>query len=374
MAFKGSKKYPTAMKISTLMDSLGSQQNAFTSKDHTGYWIKAPAKHIATVLDVISDMVLHSLLKTEEIEREKGVIVEEINMYEDQPGAKVEDLFEGLVYQSNPLARPIVGQKETVAGFNRQTFVDYLANHYCANNAVLIVAGGLESYDQEKLKSEIKDKLGEWKKADKANYRSYAIKQNKPQQLIFTKKTEQTHIILGYRSFSLFDSRRPILSVLGAILGGGMSSRLFYQVRERRGLCYYIGTGAELYQDTGSLNTRLGVGVDLKKIQEALAIIVDEHQKLKEQLVETKELQRAKELIKGHLLLSMEDSRNIASFYGGKLILQGEYEMVEELIKKVEEVSPEQIRQLAEELFNERSLNLAVVGPINKELIPGFPT
>jgi len=362
MAFKGSTKYPTAISISTLLDSLGSQQNAFTSKDHTGYWIKAPVAHFATVLDVLSDMVLHSLLKEEEIEREKGVIVEEINMYEDLPQYKVWDLFENMIVANNPLGYLTTGTKETVTGFDRTTFTSYMEALYRPNNAVLVLAGGIGDKD-EAIKKEIEAKFGKWQNKRTQPFISVKLKQQKPQTLFFDKKTEQAHFVLGYPGLSRKSEERYVLNVLAAILGGGMSSRLFYELRERRGLCYYISSGIELYEETGYLFTRAGVNVTQAKIEEAISLIIKEQNKILKGEVKKEELARAKEMLKGRTVLSLEDSQHMANYFGNKLLFGQKEDTLEKILVKIDKVELDQVVELAKHIIKPEQLNLAVISP-----------
>ena len=367
MAFKGSKKYPNSFLISSTIEGIGGIFNAFTSKDHTGYWIKSTLDHFETVIDVISDMVLNPILSGEEIEREKGVIVEEIKMYEDMPQRRVGELFEGLLYKGNPLGYDIAGTKETVQSFDRLTFVEYIKNLYHPENAVLVVAGGLGDKSQiSNLKSQINSKFENWKNDKHLSFKPIIESQTKPQMLIKYKKTEQAHFSLGFRAFSFKDNRKYALNVLSAILGGGMSSRLFIQVRERRGLCYYISTGSELYSDCGNIVTQAGVTNDLGKVKEAIKIILEEHQKIADRETTKNELKRAKELIKGRFLLSLEDSANVASSFGVKKLLQNKVETPEEIIKKIENVTVDEITNLAKEAFTQEKLNFAMIGPFKE--------
>ncbi len=364
MAFKGSKKYPNSFVISSTIEGKGGIFNAFTSKDHTGYWIKSTSEHFPTVIDVLSDMVLNSTLSTEEIEREKGVISEEINMYEDTPQRKVGEIFEGLLYKGNPLGFDIAGDKETIQKFDRTTFVEYIKSLYHPGNSILVVAGGLKDKDEylELVKSKFKD----WKKGQKNKYIPIIESQTKPQTLVRYKKTEQAHFCLGFRTFSFKDDRKYALSVLSAILGGGMSSRLFIQVRERRGLCYYISTGSELYEDCGNVVTQAGVTNNLEKVKEAIETILVEHEKVSQGHIEDDEMNRAKELIKGRLLLSLEDSSHIASFFGNRKLLQNKVETPEEVIRKIMKVSKGDIIKLANEVFVNKNLNFSIIGPFEK--------
>lgn len=368
MAFKGSKKYQNSFVISSAIEGIGGVFNAFTSKDHTGYWIKATSEHFGLVIDVLSDMVLNSLLLEEEINREKGVIIEEMNMYEDTPSRKVNDIFEELLYKGNPLGFDIIGTKETVNSFNRNTFVTYMDSLYRPGNAVLVIAGGLEGKEKDYLKL-VEDKFSGWKNAKTTGFEDMKETQKSPQLLLKEKKTEQAHFCLGYRAFSFKDERKTILSVLSAVLGGGMSSRLFIEVRERRGLCYYIYAGRELYHDVGNFVIQAGVTNSAEKVKEAIKVILDECHKIAEGKLTDEEVNRAKELIKGRMLLSLEDSQSVASFFGNKKLLENKIMTPQEVIDQIDKVSREQIAALAKQLFVKETLNTSIIGPFtNKDL------
>jgi len=381
MAFKGSKKYPNSLYLSSVVEGLGGIFNAFTTKDHTGYWIKAPIFYFETVVDVLADMIQSPLLLEEEIEREKGVIIEEINMYEDQPQYKVWELFEEMIFKNNPLGYPTTGYKEIVSKFTRQTFLDYMKNLYKPSNVILVVAGGLHINQKSKIKNQndiakfknflniIEEKFSGWSDGKKASFLDFKDRQNSPQILIKTKKTEQAHLILGYRGLNYTHPKRYVQSVLMTILGGGMSSRLFYQVRERRGLCYYIHSGSEPFSEIGYVYTRAGLTVDAKKINEAIKVIIAEHQKIAVGELKDEEIKKAKEMIKGQLILSMEDSHNLASFVGRKLIFEGRVIKFEEIIKNIDKINKDDIIYLAKELFIKEKLNLTLLSPITEDKI-----
>jgi len=365
MAFKGSKKYPNSFVISSTIEGLGGIFNAFTSKDHTGYWIKATNNNFDTVVDVLSDMVLSPKLLEEEINREKGVIIEEINLYEDTPYSKVGDLFENLLYKGNPLGYDVAGRKKTVRDFNRTTFTDYIKQLYHPTNAVLVIAGGLNRNYNDYLKI-IEEKFGGWDEGVKSDFITVKESQLEPQTLIKQKKTEQAHFCLGFRAFSFHNPRKYALSILATMLGGGMSSRLFIEVRERRGLCYYISTGREFYHDVGNFVTQVGVANDENKVKEAVEVILKEHKKIADGEVKEEEIKKAKQVLKGRLLLSMEDSLNIAAFFGTKKILENILETPEERIAALDKVTRDNVVGLAKELFVPQKLNFSLIGPFEK--------
>ena len=365
MAFKGSQKYPSALSISTLLDSIGSQQNAFTSKDHTGYWIKATLPHFSTVIDVLSQMLLHSLLKTEEIEREKGVIIEEINMYEDLPQYKVWDLFEDIIFPNNALGYPTTGTKKIVGSFSRQTFTDYMNALYRPSNAVLVVAGGL-SGQETRIKAEIEGKFGSWPTRATQGFSQFAFSQKQPQTNFLAKNTEQAHFVLGYPAFNRHSKQKSALNVLAAILGGGMSSRLFYELRERRGLCYYIQSGMDLYEETGYLYTRAGVSVSQDKIEQAVSLIIKEQAKISQGRLKKDELKKAKEMIKGRTILALEDSFDLAAFFGKRELFNQSEKDLDTVLKKIDKVSLEEVIELAKQILKPDKLNLALISPHKK--------
>ena len=386
MAFKGSNKYPNSFVISSTIEALGGVFNAYTSKDHTGYWIKGLNEDFETIVDVLSDMILNPLLLSEEIEREKGVIAEEINMYEDTPYRKVGELFETLLYEGTSLGFDIAGTKETISSFDKNTFVEYMKKLYHPKNAVLVVAGGFKNYFPEVVsvpngkKSKKNDvfkyyldivekRFLPWSAGSKIVPTEVQEAQSNPQIRTKYKKTEQAHVCLGFRTFSYFDSRKYVLSILSTILGGGMSSRLFMEVRERRGLCYYISTGRELYSDVGNVVTQAGITNSTDKVKEALKVIWGEHLRMAKGDVKDEEISKAKEAIKGRLFLSMEDSFNVASFYGNKKLLEEKVESPEQIVRRIEAVTKDEVISLAKQIFVPQKLNVAIIGPFEEREI-----
>ncbi|OGK15791.1 hypothetical protein A3H80_04965 [Candidatus Roizmanbacteria bacterium RIFCSPLOWO2_02_FULL_37_19] len=366
MAFKGSKKYPNSFMLSSIIDGIGGEFNAFTAKDYTGYYVKAPTKYFDTVVSVIADMVQYPLLKESEIAREKGVIIQEINMYEDTPQRQVFRLYENLLYPNSPLGMDVIGSSKTVSQCKRRNFLDYIADLYYPNNAVLIVAGGLSNNIKDYLQR-IEDKFGSWKKGNSRDFEKVSETQNKPHTLLRYKKSEQAHLCIGYRTFSRFDQRRYALGVLSAILGKGMSSRLFREVREKRGLAYSIGTYNEHYHEVGNMLTYAGVSTDENIVQQTIEVIQKEYNKIKKNGPHDEELKRAKELLKGRLVLSMEDTYNVASFYGRQLLLEKEMRSLDAIISKIDAVKKDDVINVAQEVFDDKNLNLAVVGPFKND-------
>ncbi len=372
MVFKGSKKYPSTLLLSSLVEGFGGYFNAFTGKDYTGYYVKSPSKHYKTVIEIIADMIQHPLLKTAEIEKEKGVIVQEIKMYEDTPQRMVFDIYEELLYKNHPLGYYITGTVDTVTAFTRDTFTNYINRLYRPNNATFIIAGGLTSKNGaniEDYRAKMQKEFGQWESGKTASFEKIKERQESPQALVRYKKSEQAHMCLGYRTFSWWDERRYILWVLTAILGIGMSSRLFIEVREKRGLCYSIGTYYDYFTDAGNMLTYAGVSTDVNSVRETVKVILDEHNKIMEKGIKgisDKELRRAKELIKGNFLLSLEDTYNVASLFGKQVLLEGKMTEVKEILRDIESVTKEQIIELAKEIFTKNNLNFALIGPFKK--------
>ena len=362
MTFKGSKKYKTAYDISSTIEGIGAVVNAYTSKDHTGYWVKAPIDHAEKVLDVMGDMILHSKLEKIEIEREKQVIIEEINMYEDMPARNISDIFDEVIFKGSPLAVDIAGTATTVSAFTQTQVKAYMNEHYHPNRSILVISGGIEKH-LDRLKSKIESTFGGWKMGSDITRKHTVLTQSKPQIYIHNKKTEQSHVCLGFTAFSYNDKRRYTLSVLSALLGGGMSSRMFIQVRERLGLCYYISTGQELYEDVGHIVTQAGVKNDIATMKKALRAMYVQYMSLAHGEVTAEELTRAKELMKGRLILSLEDSHSVASFIAGQVLARGKYLTPEQVLKNIDKVTAEDITNVAKELFTPEHMTIAAIGP-----------
>ena len=366
MAFKGSKKRPTAQEISGTIDAIGGEFNAFTGKDHTGFYIKARAKHLELLLDVISDMVLNPLLKEEEIEREKGVITEEINMYKDTPMRHIGDVFEGLLFGDVPLGWDTAGEPDIIKAIKRENFVTYLDGLYRPNNAVIVIAGGIGEKSSA-ISHQPSDLVGkyfsDWKKGDTWQFDKVSDKQARPQIKIEFKDTQQAHISFGVRGCSFNHPQKYASQVLNNILGGGMSSRLFIQVRERRGLAYYVHTGAEHYHETGVFVTQSGV--DTTRIDQAISVIRDEFFGLANGKfpITPEELKKAKEYMTGRLTLEFEDSRAVAGYFGSQEILKREILTPRQYFAKINEVTEDQVVVVAKDIFRPEKLNLAIIGP-----------
>lgn len=358
MAFKGTKKRPTAQHIAALIDGIGGEFNAFTSKEVTGYFVKSAATHVDLSLDILSDMLQNSKLESAEIEKEKGVILEEINLYEDTPARKIGDVYEQLLYGDTPMGWDIAGRKQVIKSITRSDFIKYMTSLYSANNITVVVAGGI---NEAKVENQTEKYFGNMKSFDTLKYNKLVENQVKPDLYIKEKVTEQTHIAIGFRTVPVDNEEKHPLSLLAAILGGGMSSRLFSEVREKRGLAYYVRTSSEQYQDAGNIVST--AGLDPKRIEEGISVILAEYKKISSsKSIKKEELSKAKEFLKGHLVLELEDSRSVAAFYAQAEILERKIETPEELIKKIDLVKMEEVEAVAKKYLVEKTLNLAIIG------------
>jgi len=368
MVFKGSKKRPSAKEISEVVDAIGGEFNAATSKDWTNFYIKSRAGSLETAFDILSDMVLSPLLEAAEIEREKGTIIEEIRMYEDTPMYRIGDVFEQLIFEGNSLGWDIAGTEESVKEIKRDDFVKYRNLHYHPENILVTVAGGIDEKNVlelvEKYFSRLKISTSAKTLADKQNFKA---DQNRVRIKLYPKKKEQAHFILGFLTDGRGYKNRFAQSVLSVILGGGTSSRLFLEVRERRGLAYSIRTSVDRYQETGYIGTY--AGVDPKKADEAVAIILEQSYGIARGRfpISSRELQKAKEFLKGHLALALEDTKDVASFFGEQALFLPEILTPEEIFKKIDKVDVEQVLSEAKRLFVPERLNLAIIGPYNND-------
>ncbi len=358
MFFKGSTKFPSAEKIATLVDGIGAVNNAATDKEVTYYWIKSAAKHIDLALDLLSSMLKEPLLSQDEIEREKGVIVEELRMFRDNPSRYIWDLYEELQFGDQPLGWDIGGKEETVTSINRGDMFSYMDSLYAPVNMALVLVGRLP----RNIENIAKNYFLTLPERNKFFCKPYQKKkQTRARVRVFHKVTDQANIILGVEGFDRYDSKRYVARVLGALLGEGMSSRLFIQVRERRGLAYHVNAHHSSYKDAGSFTVY--AGLKLEKINEGLEVILAELEVLISEKVTDEELQKAKEMIRGRIALQSESTNFLAEYFGTNFVLDRKIETFEEILEKVDKVTKEDIQNLAKELFVIHNYNLQVIGP-----------
>lgn len=362
MFFKGSEKRPSTLAIARDLDSIGADYNAFTSREHTGYYVKSDLKHLNLGLEVVADILQNPLFPEPAMQREKGVIMEEINMYSDTPMQYVSMLFEKLLYGDQPAGWLTLGTKENVSDFKREDLLSYMKKQYVSLNTLVVVAGNLEKnsfqeiadYFQQMVKGQPKKKL------------PVKQEQNKFQKLVKKKKVDQTHLCLGVPGYDIKHKDRYVFSVLGTLLGGMMSSRIWLSLREKAGLAYYVQTQAQKRLDSGYLVTQ--AGVDSRQVNKAVEIILNEYKKVTKELVDKKELKKVKECLKARTRLQLEASDDVASWVGVQELLKEEILQPEEVFEKIDSVSQEDIQRVAQDIFKEEKLNLAVICPEEVEV------
>ncbi len=360
MFFKGTDNRPTAKDIAGEIDSIGGEFNAFTGKEYTGYYVKCAAEHRDAALDVLVDMLRHSKFDPEEIDREKGVIVEEMNMYFDTPRDYLEGVYDELLYGDQPLGWDIIGTKETIRAATRQTFTDYLDRWYRSSRIVAGVAGAVG----DDILPRLEELLGDVRDGSTGDPASVEWDQDEPRVKIHAKPSDQAHVRLGVHSYPIHHPDRYPLAVLATVLGGGMSSRLFSEVRERRGLAYYIYGYNQGYTDTGTLFAQ--GGVDIARIDEAIRTIVAEFARIAAEPVSADELDKAKSFSKGRLVLSLEDPRGTILFGLRSEVLEGRVREPDEVLAGIDAVTIDDVQRVAQEIVRENRLNLAVIGPFDE--------
>ena len=375
MMFKGTKKYPTPLALSSAMDALGSEFNAFTGKEMTAYYIKVASKKTGEAASMLAEMISASKFNSAEFERERGVITEEINMYEDNPMSYIEDVFDMCMYGDTPAGWDVAGPKENIKNIKLESLVSYFKNQYQLENSVLIVAG-----DTGKMAiKEIEKIFGVY--ASNHQIKNFQEKlavqvgQSESRLKLKFKKTDQAHLSLGVPSFANGHEQETLARMIAIILGGSMSSRLFTELREKKGMAYYVHTQVESSSDSGYLTTQAGVPVD--KVEEAIKTIMDEYKKMTVSLVPAKELQRVKDMLNGKLALKLEGSDDVANWYARQAIMnvtqartgdrQKKIVTPEEYLKVINKITAKELRDVAKELFKSNQFNLAIIGPYEDE-------
>jgi predicted Zn-dependent peptidase len=366
MYFKGTKKRPSSLEIAETLDKVGGIYNAFTSQEYTGYFAKVSKEHFDLALDWVSDIFLNSTLPEKEVEKERGVIIEEINMRKDHPMEHVQVLWQKLLYGDQPAGWDVAGEVETVSKISRKDLIEYRKTQYIAPNTIICLAGNFNEREGiEKVKKFFsKIKIGKSRGKPKV-----IEKQERPEILFEKRETDQTHICLGVRGFNLFDERRYVQEILALILGGMMSSRLFERIRTKLGIAYYIETDAFSDPDTGYLVTRAGLSNE--KLEEGISEILKEYRKIKREGVSKSELKKAKDCLKGKMNILLESSDAKASFFATQEILEKRILTPDQIFKKIDKVSQNDILKLAREIFRPEKLNLALIGPkeVKKEIL-----
>ncbi len=358
LMFKGTKKRPTTLHISKELDGVGAEFNAFTGKDYTGYYIKTNHENVTLAVDVLSDMLLNSKFDQKEMNRERGVIIEEINMYHDNPIMYIENVCEDSIYSGSSLGWDIAGPVAVIKKVPREKLLQYKNQYYQPDNMVIAVAGKID----DKIKGLIEKKFVHYFKQTKKpeQYVPFKFTQKEPRIKIKFRETKQVQLGLGFGAYGYGDSRTYAMHLLTIILGGNMSSRLFISVRERRGLAYFVRCYPNFYQDVG--NVFIQSGLDISRLDNAIKVIMEELRKIKKG-VTSKELKDAKEFIRGKMVLNLEDSSHVAEYFAKQELLMGEILTPDQKMKKYDAVTATEIRDAARDIFRKELLNLALIGP-----------
>lgn len=363
LMFKGTKRRPTTLDISRALDSVGAQYNAYTNKHETGYYIKIDAKHTGLAVDMLHDMIFHSKYDAKEMDRERTVIKEEINMYEDNPARHVEDLLEGLVFEGNTLGWEIAGTHKTMDAMKRDEIIAFRDAHYIPSRMVVSVAGKIP----KDIRAILEKTFGSVKKGknEPVTFEPFVSSKTKKQVEVQFKKTEQIHLMYGFPSFGIGDDRNEVLSILSCILGGTMSSRLFIQVRERKGLAYMVRSGNCAYDDAGVFSVH--AGLDKTRVSLAHKTILQELRKIKRTGVTEQEVKEAIDHIRGSMLLAMESSSFQAEWYGDDELFLDKVRTPEQFMEKLSKITAADVKKIANEVINEKNMKMAVIGPYKNE-------
>jgi predicted Zn-dependent peptidase len=356
--FKGTQKYPSPLAINELVDRVGGEMNAQTSKESTQYFIKASHGHLEMIMDILAEMLQRPLLDRSELAREKGVIMEEMNMYKDAPASRVQDILELAMWPNTSLGAEIIGTKPVVTAFTPAMFKSYLKRFYQPNNIIIGISG---KYKRTHFRSLIEKLWADMPKASIKGWKKVTDTQIQPRVTVEKKQTEQAHIAIGFKSLDYNHPQNSALSVLSAILGGGMSSRLFMEVREKRGLAYYVRCAPYHYLDTGHFN--VSAGVQVAQVEESVRVLAGELMRLKYELVEDAELAKAKEYIRGRTLLSLEDNVSRLDWYLEQVAFKDKVRTPDEALAKIATVTAADIQAVARIVCDFSKATLGIVGP-----------
>jgi predicted Zn-dependent peptidase len=362
MFFKGTERRPTSRDLTSTIDGIGGEFNAFTGKEYTGYFVRCAGENRDTAFDVLLDMLRNSKFDPEEIEREKGVILEEMNMYQDTPRDHIGAVYEGLIFGDNPLGWETLGTKETVRGATRQTFLDYVDRWYTPDRMVVGVSGMVG----DDLTPMLEELLGDMQPNGGGSFPPVEhVRPAGPHVRVEHKDADQAHICFGVPSYPIDHPDRYVLQLLSTVLGGGMSSRLFLEVRERRGLAYYVHGSAHSYTDAGTLVAQ--AGVDITRIDEAIKVVAEQFERMADEPVPADELEKARAFAKGRFVLQTESPQGIIMFGLRREVLEGQAVEPEEVLAALDAVTVEDVQRVARELIAKDALHLAVIGPFEDD-------
>ncbi|MFH1078083.1 MAG: pitrilysin family protein [Patescibacteria group bacterium] len=367
LMFKGTKRRPSTKILTQTIDRYGAEFNAYTGKDLTAYYMKMAAERTPLAIDMLHDMLFHSLYDPKEIDRERGVIVEEINMYEDNPRMHLEEILESSLFPSSTLGWSIAGPRETIRNITRDQLIEYRDAYYVPSRMTVVVAGKIVPGVMGMLEKTF-GRVPEPRKAADRPFEPFLVPEKLKEPIAFQKKvTEQVQLAFGFHGLHLRHEDVPAATLLASILGGTMSSRLFIEIRERRGLCYSIHASHETLEDTGAFT--VSAGLDRTRLPEAIAAILREFKKTTKTLVGADELRRAKDNLAGRIALSFEDSATQAEWFGRQWTFLKSLETPDEKLRRIEKVTPAQIRRVAAAVFRPERMATAVIGPFTKQKI-----
>lgn len=362
MMFKGTTNRPNKLAIAHELDSIGAIYNAFTAREETGYHARASASKVNVLMDVVYDIFLNSLIDQNEVEIERSVINEELRMYRDNPQRYVAEIFDKVMYGDQPAGWGIEEELTALKNLDQKNLQEYFHDHYIAQNTVVSVAGNIDP-------AIIRDKTEQYFKEirDGELFKKPKVKdtQNQPNIQVYNKQTDQTHFIMGLRAYDMFDDKRYALNLLSIILGGGMSSRLWQEVREKRGLAYYVSAGQDNFIENGYMY--VAAGVNNQKAAEAIKVILNELARARDSGVKKEELQRVKDQFEGGMAIALESSQTVSGAYAGSVLFHGHVLTPEEELAKIQAVTMDQVHSVAQEIFTDNKLNLALIGPFNDD-------
>jgi len=364
MAFKGGRKYNSARKVAEAVDSIGAANNASTSHEITNYFVRTSTEQIERGFDVLSDMLLYPLLPEREIEKERGVILEEIKMYKDDPKSHVGMIYADLIFGDTPMGRNVIGTKQSVSEIQKEDFVNYRNKHINSSNMLITVAGGVKRDNVLKLTEKY---FGALSPGKKGVYKKYTHRQKEPRVKVLTQAREQTNLIVGFPGMRYGAESRYAEWLLGVILSGGMSSRLFLEVREKRGLAYAVSAGSSRFRDTGEFSAYAGVPND--KVTKAIKVILDQFYRLADGKlpITARELEKAKNYTKGHFALGLERTDSVGAFFGMEKMMTGKVILPDEETQAVDRVTIDEVLDAARRIFQPSQVNIAVIGPCRDE-------
>ncbi len=358
LLFKGTKDYPTAEAISEAIDEVGGHNNAYTAEDMTNYFIKVPARHTELALDILAGMVTEPLFDKTELDRERGVVVEEMHMWQDDPQRLISTLYPGLLFPNNPLGKDTLGTEEVIRSMPRQAIIDYFKSHYRPNNMVVSVAGKL---DHEIIVAQVEALLGDLEQGELPGVQTVGRDSNEELVKTYQKDTAQVHFVIVARGYPYHHADATTMRVVAAILGLGMSSRLFVEIRERRGLAYIVAAETTNYVDTGVFEVYAGATID--KAGEAMEAVVAELERLRHEPVGERELKKAKEQLRSGVEMGQESNANVADRLSRQLTLEGQLKSVEDTVKEILAVTAEDVQRVAHEVLAKDHLRAAIIAP-----------